>query len=176
MKRHTLTLAVLATFSLVGCMTDEHQDLKLWMQDAAKDIKGRIPPLPEIKPFPIVSYEAADQVDPFSPIKIGSEKKHAGGGALKPDMNRYKEPLEAFPLESLKMVGVLKEKGKMSAIVQADKAVYTVRPGNYLGQNFGKIIRITDSDVQIKELVQDSDDEWTEREASLQLQEQETKK
>lgn len=176
MRRPTLILSLMAAFALAACVSDEHQDLKQWMQDASKDIKGRIPPLPEIKPFPIVSYETADLLDPFNPQKISSEKKNAGGGALKPDMNRFKEPLEAFPLESLKMVGVLQEKGRLSAIVQADKAVYTVRPGNYVGQNFGKIVKITDSEILIKELIQDSDDEWTEREASLQLQEQETKK
>ncbi|MBP9218153.1 MAG: pilus assembly protein PilP [Sterolibacterium sp.] len=168
-----LGLAVL----LSGCVTDDHQDLKVWMQEASKDIKGHIPPLPEIKPFPVVSYDAADVVEPFSPAKIEPEKRvGAGGSGLKPDLNRYREPLEAYPLEALRMVGVLREKNRVSAVVLADKAAYTVRVGNYIGQNFGRIVRITDSEIQLKELVQDSDDEWVEREAALQLQEQENKK
>lgn len=177
MSRNSLTLSVLAVLLLAGCAADEHQDLKQWMQEASKDIKGRIPPLPEIKPFPIVSYETSDLIDPFNSGKIEPEKKaSAGGGGLKPDLNRYKEPLEAYPLESLKMVGVVREKGRTSAMIQADKAVHTVRVGNYMGQNFGMVVRITDTEVQLKELVQDPSNDWVERATSLQLQEQETKK
>lgn len=177
MSRGALILSVAATLLLVGCAADEHQDLKQWMLEASKDIKGRIPPLPEIKPFPIVSYDAGDVTDPFNATKIEPDKKAgAGGGGLKPDLNRYREPLEAYPLESLKMVGVLKENGRTSAVVQADKAVHTVRVGNHMGQNFGMIVRITDTEVQLKELVQDPSNDWVERATSLQLQEQETKK
>lgn len=177
MITRTLAWILLVAINLTGCAVDEHQDLKRWMQEAAKDIKGRIPPLPEIKPFPIVSYEGDDLIDPFSSNKIVSDRKlAAGGGGLQPDMNRYREPLESFPLESLKMVGVLKEKGRMQAIIQADKNVYTVHAGSYMGQNFGMITRITDAEVQLRELVQDPNNDWVERATSLQLQEQETRK
>ncbi len=179
MMRRTLTasLGLLAALILTACATDEHQDIKAWMQESSKDIKGRIPPLPEIKPFPIVSYEGEDLIDPFSPNKIVSDRKlSAGQGGLQPDLNRYREPLESFPLESLKMVGVLKEKGRMQAIIQADKNVYTVHAGNYMGQNFGMITRISDAEVQLRELVQDPNNDWVERSTSLQLQEQETPK
>ncbi len=177
MSRAALTLAVMAALMLAGCAADEHHDLKQWMQEASKDIKGRIPPLPEIKPFPIVSYETGDLPDPFNAAKIEPEKRaNAGGGGLKPDLERYKQPLEAYPLESLKMVGVLKEKSGMSAIILADKAVHTVKLGNYMGQNFGMIVKITETEVHLKELVQDPSNDWVERAASLQLQEQETTK
>ncbi|WP_231913024.1 pilus assembly protein PilP [Sterolibacterium denitrificans] len=166
---------MLAALLLVGCMADEHQDIKQWMQEASKSIKGKIPPLPEIRPFPIVSYDAGDLVDPFNSLRIETGKKGEGSG-LRPDPNRYKEPLEAYPLESLKMVGVVREKGRTSAMVLADKTVHTVRLGNYMGQNFGMIVGITDTEIQLKELVQEQDSEWVERATSLQLQEQETKK
>lgn len=175
MNRLPITLSVLAVLLLAGCMADEHQDIKQWMQEASKNIKGRIPPLPEITPFPIVSYDAGELVDPFNSLRIETGKKGEGSG-LRPDLNRYKEPLEAYPLESLKMVGVVREKGRTSAMVLADKTVHTVRVGNYMGQSFGMIVGITDTEIQLKELVQDQDSEWVERATSLQLQEQETKK
>ncbi len=166
---------LLAILLLAGCGGEEHQDLKMWMKESTKDLRGRIPPLPEIKAFPIVSYEASDLTDPFKPQKIEPERKGSGGG-LKPDLDRRKEPLEAFPLESLKMVGVL-QKGKMiHAIVLAGKAVHQVKIGNYMGQNFGIITNISENDIQLRELVQDAVGDWVERTSSLQLQEQEVRK
>lgn len=179
MSRATLIALALASLALGACGSDEHQDLKQWMKDATKDMKGRVKPLPEIKPFPIVSYEATDMTDPFSPTKIGADKKPAGtgkGGGLTPDFNRFKEPLEAYPLESLKMVGMIQKDKMLHAIIKADKSVHLVKIGNYLGQNFGMIIQITESEVQLRELVQDSAGDWVERPATLQLQEQEMKK
>lgn len=162
---------------LASCGGDDHQDLKQWMQEASKDIKGKVLPIPEIKAFPIVSYDAADLIDPFNASKIEPEKRqNAEGPGLKPDLDRFKEPLEAFPLESLKMVGLLKQGKMINAIIQADSSVYTVKIGNYMGKDFGMIVDITDSDVQLKELIQDSSGEWVERSNTLQLQEQEIKK
>ena len=162
---------------LASCGHDEHQDLKQWMNDASQDIKGKILPIPEIKPFPIVSYDAGDMIDPFNVNKIEPDKKpSADGGGIKPDFDRFKEPLEAFPLESLKMVGLLKRGVMMHAIIKADQSVHTVKIGNYMGQNFGMIVDITDSEVQLKELVQEPGGEWVERTNALQLQEQEVKK
>jgi type IV pilus assembly protein PilP len=93
------------------------------------------------------------------------------GGGIKPDLERRKEPLEAYPLESLKMVGTLM-KGKMvHALVQADKTLHQVKIGNYMGQNFGIITDINDSEVKLKELVPDSLGDYAERTSTLQLQE-----
>lgn len=173
MNRILLTLCVLA--GLTACGSDVHQDLKQWMTDSTKDLKGRVPPLPEIKPFPVVSYEAGEKLDPFRPMNIETEKKSGGGGA-KPNFDRRKEPLEAFPLESLKMIGLL-QKGKIRhAIIRAGAQVYQVSVGNYIGQNFGTITEINDNEVKLKELVQDSAGDWVERTSTLQLQEQEMKK
>ncbi len=172
-----LVSATLVCLALAACGGEEHQDLKQWMKDQTKDLKGRVPPLPEIKPFPVVSYDAADLVDPFKPSKIEPEKKIAGGGkGIQPDFDRRREPLEAFPLESLKMVGVIRQ-GKMNhAVILAGKSVYQVKIGNYMGQNFGIITDIKEDEVQLKELVQDSSGDWVERNSTLQLQVQEAKK
>jgi len=178
MNRIFLTLGILASLMLSACGSEEHQDLRQWMNESAKEMKGRVPPLPEIKPFPIVAYEARDMKDPFSPAKIEAEIKssRAGGGGIKPDLERYREPLEAYPLDALKMVGLI-QKGKMlNAVIQAGKAVHLVKIGNYMAQNFGIIVNITESEVQLKELVQNLAGDWEERTSTLQLQEQETKK
>jgi len=173
MRRSLITLVILAF--LTACGSDVNQDLKQWMKDTTKDLKGHVPPLPEIKPYPVVSYEAGERADPFKPMNIETEKKASGGGT-KPNFDRPKEPLEAYPLESLKMIGLL-EKGKTRhAVLRAGTQVYQVRVGNYIGQNFGVITSISENEVKLKELVQDSTGDWVERTSTLQLQEQETKK
>ncbi len=150
----------------------DHEDLRKWMNDAAKDVKGRIPPLPQVKPYEPVAYEAGNLIDPFKPAKIAPEGKKGGGGA-QPDFDRPREPLEAYPLESLRYVGVMSRKKVSYAIVQVDGSLYQVRAGNYLGQNFGVITNITESEVVLKELVQDAASDWVERVSSLRLQGQE---
>lgn len=164
--RHALVLA--SCLSLVACSSG-HDDVKQWMQEATKDLKGRISPLPEIKPFPITAYEGADLVEPFSPARVEPEKKPGKG--LAPDVNRRKEPLESYPLESLKMVGTVFQGNVVLALIQADKTLHQVRTGNHMGQNFGKVVRISESEVVLRELVQDAMGEYGERTSTLQLQE-----
>lgn len=164
-------LALALALSMVGCGGGEHEDLKQWMAASTKDLRGKVPPLPEIKPFPVVAYDAADLVDPFNPKKLEPNKQQKSGTGLQPDLNRQREPLEAYPLESLKMVGTLMQSKKFHALVQADKTLHQVRVGNYLGQNFGVITKIAETEVSLKELVQDSSGDWTERMSTLQLQE-----
>lgn len=172
-RRHLLLLACLA---LAACGGDVHEDMKAWMKDSAAGLKGHVPPLPEIKAFPIVSYDAGDQIDPFKPVGVDTEKKATGGG-IKPDLDRPREPLESYPLESLKMVGLLqRDKMKHAIIRGSGNTVYQIKIGNYIGQNFGIVTDIKDNEVQVRELVLDPGGDWVERTSKLQLQEQETKK
>ena len=166
---------VLVALVLAACSNSEHDDLRQWMDDASKNIKGRIPPLPQVKPYEPVAYDVSNLMDPFKPSKIGVEQKKSGGG-LRPDMDRPREPLEAYPLESLKYVGVMTRKKSSYALIQVDGALYQVRPGNYMGQNFGVITKVSESEVALKELVQDSAGDWVEKESSLLLQSQEARK
>jgi len=156
---------------LTACTGEEFGDLKAELKDKTKDLRGRIEPLPVVKPYEPVPYKVFDQADPFSSAKIELVTKSAstGGGGLKPNLNRPKEPLEAYPLESLKMVGVLQQKNANFALVKADTSLYRVKVGNYLGQNFGVITTITDSQIQLRELIQDAVGDWTERQSTLQL-------
>jgi len=156
---------------LTACTGEEFGDLKAELKDKTKDLRGRIEPLPVVKPYEPVPYKVFDQADPFSSAKIELVTKSAstGGGGLKPNLNRPKEPLEAYPLESLKMVGVLQQKNANFALVKADTSLYRVKVGNYLGQNFGLITTITDSQIQLRELIQDAVGDWAERQSTLQL-------
>ncbi len=163
-------LVILVCIGLVSCSGNSDQDgLRQWMNDATKNVKGKIPPLPQVKPYEPVAYDAGNLVDPFKPSKILPERSNKGGGA-KPDFDRPREPLEAYPLESLKYVGVMTKRKTSFAIIQVDGALYQVRTGNYLGQNFGVITKVSESEVVLKELVQDPAGDWVERMTSLMLQ------
>lgn len=168
---------------LIGCLAvagcgEQHSDLRQFVKDSDNLPRGRIPPLPEVKPYEPFTYDAYDLVDPFRPRKITPPKAVAGASGLQPDFNRRKEPLEAYPLESLKMVGTLQQKKVTHALVKTpDNNLYRVKAGNYMGQNFGRITDINESAVMLKEIVQDSTGSWEEKEQTLQLQDvQEAKK
>ena len=162
---------------LVACSGEQHSELKQFVKDSDNLPRGRIPPLPEVKPYEPFTYDAFNLTDPFRPRKIEPPKMAAGGG-LQPDFNRRREPLESYPLENLKMVGTLQQKKDIYALVKApDNNLFRVKTGNHMGLNFGRIIAISESDIKLKEIVQDSGGGWEEKAQSLLLQdEQETKK
>jgi type IV pilus assembly protein PilP len=162
-------ICLCATLVLGACGGNGHPDLDAWMKDQGKTAKGKLDPLPQIKPYDPFTYNAFDLPDPFKPRKI--EPTKGGGSKLAPDFTRRKEPLESFPLESLSMVGTLAKNKTTYALVRTpEKDVYQVRSGNYLGQNYGVIIEVGDSELKLKELLQDGAGDWTERSSSLQLQ------
>jgi type IV pilus assembly protein PilP len=155
---------------LAGCGGESHQDLRAWMAEQGKGTRGRLDPVPQIKPYEPFAYNAFDLPDPFKPRKIEPTK---GGSRLAPDLARRREPLEGFPLESLTMVGTLEKNKAMYALIRTpEKDLYQVRAGNYLGQDFGVIVGISDTEIKLRELVQDGAGDWTERTSSLQLQQQ----
>jgi type IV pilus assembly protein PilP len=163
---------LLASALLAACGGESHQDLRAWMADQGKSAKGKLDPLPQMTPYEPFAYNAFDLPDPFKPRKIEPSKV----SKLSPDLGRRKEPLEAYPLESLNMVGTLEKERLLYAIVRTpEKDLYQVRAGNYLGQNFGVITGITENEIKLKELVQDGAGDWTERSSTLQLQQADTK-
>jgi type IV pilus assembly protein PilP len=167
-------LLVLISALFAGCGGDPNQELRQWMDTQAKDMKGKVDTLPPVKPYVPFAYNAFDLPDPFKPRKIEAAR---GTSKLAPDLNRRKEPLESYPVESLRMVGTLEQNKTMYALVRTnDKTVYQVRGGNYMGQNFGIITSITEGDIRLRELVQDSSGDWAERQSRLLLDDQEQKK
>lgn len=171
MKR-ALSPLVLMLVLLTGCSSDGLDDLREFVKTAHADRRPKIEPLPEIRPYEAFAYAASDLVDPFSPANLRPQTAQSKLSGPRPDMNRRKEPLEDYPLDSLKMVGTL-SKGKQAwGIIQTtDGAVYRVQKGNHLGQNFGRITRVTDDKIDIVELIQGAMGEWVEREASIAVQE-----
>lgn len=164
-------LVGLASLALVACSASDHEDIRQWMSTVAQDTKGKIPPLPVVEPYEPVPYDAGDLIDPFKPSKLGSEARKGGGG-FRPDLDRPKEPLELYPLESLKYVGVMTRAKVSYAIIQVESALYQIKIGNYMGQNFGVVVDVSESEVTLRELVQDSAGDWVERTSNLLLQEQ----
>ena len=165
-------LAIALGLFLAACGGGEYQDLKEELKKLTADLRGKVDPLPVVKPYEPVPYRALDLPDPFGPAKIELVTKiTSSAGGLKPDLNRPREPLESFPLESVKVVGMLQQGKQTYALVRADASVYRVRVGNFMGQNFGLITGITDAQLQLRELVQDASGEWAERVSTLQLQE-----
>lgn len=155
---------------LTGCGGEEYQDLRDFVKNSGANMRGHIPPPPSVKLYEPFTYtNDTNLTDPFKPRK--PEKSAAGRQSEnEPDMNRPKEALEEFPLESLKMVGyVLKAKIGHAVIRGPDKKLYQVKVGNYLGMNFGQIKKLTDTEITLKEVVQDSAGDWSERISSLQL-------
>jgi type IV pilus assembly protein PilP len=176
MKRAILILA--AGCLVAGCESGEQQELRAELASLTKDVRGKVQPLPVVKPYEPVPYTAYELPDPFGPAKIQLAAKGAGpgsGGGLKPDLNRPKEPLEAYPLESLRMVGTLERARQTFGLVRADAGLYRVRVGNYMGQNFGVITKISDAEITLRELFQDAGGDWAERESTLLLQEADAK-
>lgn len=161
---------VLVSIVLAGCGGEEFQDLRDFVKNAGADMRGKVDPPPEIKPYEPFSYDNATVIqDPFKPRK--TDLKNAGHAGLnQPNLERPKEELEEFPLESLKMVGFLQQANVEYAIVKSsDGKLHRVKVGNYVGMNFGQITAVTDTEMKIKEMVQDGAGDWSERESSLQL-------
>lgn len=160
----------LVSLLLTGCGGEEFQDLHDFVRDSAKDMRGKIPPPPEVKPYEPFAYNnEAGLPDPFSPRKpdVRSENRP---GINQPDMDRPKEALEEFPLENIRMVGYLYRNKVGYAVVRApDGKLHRIKAGNYIGLNFGLIKEITDTEMIIKEVIQDSTGDWSERMSNLKL-------
>jgi type IV pilus assembly protein PilP len=171
MRNYLILFGILSFTLLAGCGGEQHSDLRAWVKDQDNLPRGRIPQLPEVKPYQAIEYAAFDLTDPFKPRKIEPPKNTAQAGGIQPDPNRRREPLEAYPLEALKMVGVLQQKGIFGLVKTPDNNLFQVKAGNYLGQNFGRITAVSENSIKLKELVQDSNGNWEEKEQTLLLQE-----
>ena len=167
-------LAVIMSVALLWACSSQEEDVHAWMEQEAVGMKVGVKPLPQMQVFPAVEYEAIGLVQPFDANRLAVDKK--AGKSSGPDVNRRREPLESFPLESLRLVGVMAKGKDTHAVIRAGASLFQARVGNYLGQNFGVITKISESEVTLKELVEDLNGEWTERTSSLQLQEQEAQK
>ena len=169
-----LTVMLCATLlALAGCSGDE-QELGQWMEQQKREVKPNVQPLSQPKKFIPQPYSALTGVEPFSTQKLTVALKQEArqpNSILAAEINRRKEPLEAYPLDSMRMVGSVTRNGLPYALLRVDSLLYQVKQGDYLGQNYGKITKISETDVALREIVQDAAGEWIERPSALQLQE-----
>jgi type IV pilus assembly protein PilP len=158
--------AVLLGLGLAGCSGGQ-SDLEKWIADTKKKPGGRIQALPEVKPYESFVYGAARMRSPFQPQGPNAGVGQAG---VRPSSRRNREFLEAFSLDTLKMVGTFKVGGNFYGLVQSkDGLVHKVQPGNYLGQNDGKVTDITGGKISLVEIIPDGLGGYIERPASLAL-------
>jgi type IV pilus assembly protein PilP len=171
-----LFLIMLAA-ALAGCGASTEDELRQWMTEQKSQTKPRITPISEPKQFKPESYRQVTAIEPFSlqkltqALKRESTQAASNGALIAPELARRKEALESFPLDSMSLVGSLSKAGQPVALVKVENLLYQVRPGNYLGQNYGRVSKISETEVTLREIVQDAVGEWIERTATLQLQE-----
>lgn len=158
---------------LTACGNSGIDELQRWMTGVRSHAKVGVTPLIEPKKFIPFVYADTARVDPYNPNKllVALAKLHDSSTGLKPNLDRRREPLENYPLDMIKMVGTLQKTGLSYVVLQVDKTVFQAKVGNYIGQNFGMITAITESEVALKEIIEDASGEWVERNAKLVLQE-----
>ena len=175
-RRTSAALAAipLLTVLLAACSDNGMNDLRQFVEEA-KQKQGRVEPLPQFKPVGTFAYDASVLRDPFgsastNPRLAAGDKSVAG---LVPDANRHKEVLESFPLDTLRMLGTFEFKETKWGLVKApDGIVYRIKPGNHLGQNFGKVQAVQDKKITLVEIVPDGLGGWLERDAYLAINDQ----
>ncbi|WP_291008403.1 pilus assembly protein PilP [Hydrogenophaga sp.] len=183
MQRQSFALGLVLTglATIAGCTASGEDELQQWMQEERNGIRPQITAIPEPSKFEPQAYLSERITEPFSSEKLASVMRGSlaatviNSALLEPELNRRKQPLEAYPLDIMRMVGSLTRDGQLVALVKVDRLLYQVRTGSYLGQNYGRVNRITETDITLREIVQDPSGEWTERPAALQLQEDASK-
>jgi type IV pilus assembly protein PilP len=161
-------LIVGLSLALVGC-GDKNDDLRDWMKSQGDNLRGKIDPIPDLQPYEPFAFVPANVIDPFKPRKVDIGRANS---TKAPDSNRRKEALEAFPLEKMRMVGTLQQTKDLIGLVRTeDNRVFQVKRGNYIGQNFGVVTAISDTEISLRELLQDGAGEWIERMTRIGLTE-----
>jgi type IV pilus assembly protein PilP len=172
-RGRSAALLVACVAVLSACAADQ-DELQQWMEQQKREVKPNVEPLSPPKKFNPQPYAALGAVEPFSTQKLTVALKQEArqpNSLLAAEINRRKEPLEAYPVDSMAMVGSVNRNGRPYALLKVDNLLYQVKQGDYLGQNYGKIIKISETDVAYREIVQDAAGEWIERNSALQLQE-----
>lgn len=161
--------------ALSACGYTSEQDLRSFIAAERAALRPVAKPLPPPKPFEAVTYEEGDKRDPFNRVSFGQSllvlAKDAKPNLATPELARSKEPLEEFALETMTLVGVLSKEGRSVALVRVDGKLHQVVPGNHLGQHFGKVTRVDEAQLSLREVVQNELGDWVARQTTLKLQE-----
>ena len=179
MNTRIVTGALAAAMLLAGCGDSDVREVRDWMEQVKRDTRPAVKPLPEPKDFLPYAYGARQAVDPFNPNKLLGELARAAATSNnpnQPDLQRPREQLETYPLDTMQMVGTMEKGGVRFALLQVDRSLYQVRTGQRIGQNFGVVTHVGEDAVDIREVVQDAAGEWTGRMSKLELQTKENRK
>jgi type IV pilus assembly protein PilP len=177
MKLLRFLMLIFIAAELTGCGSSTEDELHQWMTEQRNQTHPRVAPIPEPKQFKPESYAQSSSIEPFSKEKLAQALKRDAAqvssnvALIAPELARRKEALEGFPLDAVMMVGSLIKEGRPVALIKIDNLLYQIRPGNYLGQNYGRVMKISETEITLREIVQDAMGEWVERTSSLQLQE-----
>jgi type IV pilus assembly protein PilP len=172
MKRysaHAWKFALLAMLLAAGGCSRSMKDLEQYVETTRNKYQGSVEPLPQFEPYQNYVYAAFNYRDPFiEPKAADTAGQNTGEGG--PDMRRRKEPLEFFPMDALKMVGILEQKGQVWGLIQdPDGTIHRVKNGNHAGENYGEIVRISEEKIDFVEIIPDGLGAWIEREISLSI-------
>jgi type IV pilus assembly protein PilP len=168
-----IVAGLLGLCALAGCTSDQ-DELRAWMEQQRREAKPDVQPLQAPKKFDPEPYSVAQAVEPFSTQKLSvalKQESRQPNSLMAAEMNRRKEPLESYPLDSMSMVGSVNKQGQPFALLRVDNLLYQVKTGDHLGQNYGLITKIAETEIVLRELVMDAAGEMIERPATLQLQE-----
>lgn len=156
--------------TILGCVNDNVSDLEQYIQQTKAKKPGKIEPLPDVKTYETYAYDETTLRDPFQPSV--ARKVVRSSSNLRPDMKRNREVLEQFPLDTLTMVGSLEQGGERWALIRAkDGTLYRTKKGRYIGQDYGKIVRVTETEIILQETVPDGLGGWVRRQATLSVAE-----
>ena len=149
-----LYLLITLPLLLAGCGNSNELEIQQWMEKTKQETMQAIPKLKQAKDFVPFNYDKKDQIDPFNSVKLQSAlaKMNPGSGhGIKPNLDRRREALELYPLDTLKMVGTITQGGNQYALIQYDgKGVMQVKAGNYVGLNYGLVTKVNEDSVEIK--------------------------
>lgn len=177
MRTLVILAALLLTGLLSGCGSASEDDIRQWMVEERNQTRPKVAPIPAPKQFKPEAYANAAAMEPFSNQKLTQALKRdasqtsSNGALVAPELARRKEPMEAFPLDVMVLVGSIIKAGQPVALVKVDSLLYQVKLGHHLGEHYGRVTKITETEVTLREIVQDAVGEWIERIATLQLQE-----
>jgi type IV pilus assembly protein PilP len=180
LTRFSHDLLVVAISSLLtACGDNTHQDLIAFVDNTKQKAlrSTSVEPLPDIKPYETYLYKVDGKRNPFTPTLVIDETTEiATGDGIHPDPNRRKEALESYPLDSLRMVGTLQRGEQLWAIIKVinnpDSGIHRIITGNYIGQNHGQIVRISEEQVELVEIIPNGLGGWRESETSIALSEE----
>ena len=177
MRGTIFLVAAASCLILVGCTGSNEGEIRQWMADERNQTKPKVSAIPAPKQFKPEPYVSSSEMEPFSNLKLTQALKRdsaqaaANAGLVAPELTRRKEPLESFPIDAMTLVGSIIKATQPVALVKVDNLLYQIKLGNYLGQNYGRVTKITETEIVLREIVQDAAGEWIERQATLQLQE-----